>query len=116
MHRPIPLTVWVFAGVGAAAAINGTVWGLSTQALKGELETACAPPDHEGCPPASIDIVKQRALIADISWGVSALSLVTAGAFYFLRPEKPVESNAVELDVSWLPDGGAIGTLRWSGM
>lgn len=112
MHRPIPMTAWVFAGIGAAAAINGTAWGLSAQTLKGELEAACSP----NCLPNSVAIVKQRALIADISFGVSALSLVTATAFYFLRPEKPVEEDTFELDVSWLPDGGAVGTLRWSGM
>lgn len=115
MHRPIPMTAWVFAGVSAAAAISGTAWGLSTQALKAELEAGCAPP-KTGCSPESIAILKQRALIADISWGVSAVSLLTASAFYFLRPEKPVQENTIELDVSWLPDGGAVGSIRWSGM
>lgn len=112
MHRPIPMTAWVFAGLSAATAINGTAWGLSSYALKGELEAACAP----GCRPDSVAILKQRALIADISWGVSAASLVAASAFYFLRPEKPVEEDTVELNVSWLPDGGAVGSIRWSGM
>ena len=112
MHRPVPMTAWVFAGLSAAAAINGAAWGLSAQALKGELEAACSPT----CRPDAVAILKQRALVADISWGVSALSLVTASAFYFLRPEKPVQDKAIELDVSWLPDGGAVGTLRWSGM
>lgn len=110
MHRPITLPSFIFAGVSVAAAINGAAWGLSASNLKGELEANCAP----DCPVKSIDVLKQRALVADISFGVSAASLVTAAAFYFLRAERPL-GDSVGVDVSWLPGGGAVGTIGVTG-
>lgn len=110
MHRPIPIPAYVFAGVAAAAAISGTGWGLSTRLLEGKLEDKCAP----RCSQEGIDVVKQRALLADLSWGIGAASLITAVTFYVLRPEVPVTQDTVGLDVSMIPSG-AIGTLSLTG-
>ena len=106
MHRPIPVSTYVFGGVGVAALISGAIWGTSSYMLKKDLEHDCAP----FCQEESVDVLRQRSMIADISWGVSAVSLSVAGILYLLRPEVPVESS-VEVGVTWLDDHGALGTV-----
>jgi hypothetical protein len=110
MERPVPTLSYVFGAVTLAAAANGAGWALSSWSLRQELEKACAP----NCRPASVDVLKQRATIADISWGVSVASLIATVTFYALRPEVPVEAEqpiAFGLDV--LP-GGAVGSVSVS--
>lgn len=111
MHRPVPVATYVFAGLTAAAAVSGAGWGLSSWSLRRELEASCAP----RCTDQGVDVLKQRALLTDISWGVGAASLITAVTFYVFRPEKPLDPEAVEVDVSWLPSGGALGTVSVAG-
>src|SRR4029077_20857689 len=106
-QRPTPIATYVFAGIGTAAAISGVAWGLSTLTGEHELEASCAP----ACPEKTIDIVRQRALLADVSWGLSAASFVTAAAFYFLRPE--VAPGDATIDVALLR-GGAIAAVQVS--
>ncbi len=103
--RPVPLASYIFAGLGVAAAINFTAWGLSSKSLKSELETKCAP----DCEQEYIDRVRFRAMIADISLGVGVASLATASILYFLRPTTTVP---VEVNVGMLPRGGVMGTIR----
>jgi len=112
MHRPIPVSSYIFSTVSAAAMLSGVGWGVSTWSLKSELEASgCAP----NCSQKSVDVLRQRALFADVSWGVGAASLVAAGVFYLIRPEVPVEvEDRVEVGVSWLKERGAIGTLSFS--
>lgn len=104
LTRPVPVASYVFAGVGAAAAINFAIWGALSKSLLNELERECAPT----CEQSYVDRVHTRALIADVSLGVSVVSLATASVFYFLRPtvEMPAEVN-----VGILPHGGFIGTI-----
>jgi hypothetical protein len=106
MHRPIPVSSYVFAGVSVAAAINAAGWGLSMSSLRSELQDDCQP----NCSPKSVDVLQQRALIADISWGVSLVSLATAVTLYVLRPEEPL-GDSVALDLHIVPGGGAVGSL-----
>jgi hypothetical protein len=106
MARPIPTLSYVFAGLSVAAAASGTAWGLATRSRRAELDQDCAP----ACSPERVDAVKQRALFTDISWGVSALSFVGAATFYIFRPEEPL-SGALEVDLSWLRGGGAVGSV-----
>jgi hypothetical protein len=111
MHRPIPVSSYIFGSVGAAALLSGVGWGVSTWSLKNELEAGCAPT----CSEKSVNVLRQRALFADVSWGVGAASLVAAGVFYLIRPELPVElEDRVEVGVSWLKERGAVGTLSFS--
>ena len=104
-QTPTPLATYVLAGVGTAAAISGVAWTLSTLTGENELEASCAP----GCPDEMIDIVRQRALLADISWGLSAASFITAAAFYFLRPE--VAPSDATIDIA-LVEGGVLGAVQ----
>jgi hypothetical protein len=104
-YRPVPIATYVFGGIGVAAAISGGVWGISNVALRSDMEDQCSP----NCTDKSIDVLKQRALIADISWGVSIVSFATAATLYFLRPEETQE-QPVAVDVRLLPRG-ALGTI-----
>lgn len=106
MHRPTPIATYVFGGIGLAAGLSGAGWAVSSWSLRRDLEQSCAP----RCRTEGINVLRQRALIADISFGVGAASMITAALFYALRPEEPIASDAVEVDVGWLP-GGAIGTV-----
>jgi hypothetical protein len=111
MHRPIPVSSYIFGGVGAAALISGVGWGVSTWSLKNELEAGCAPT----CSQKSVNVLRQRALFADVSWGVGAASLIAASVLYLIRPEVPVEvEERVEVGVSWLRERGAVGTVSFS--
>jgi len=106
--RPIPIATYVFGGLGIAAAISGSAWGISNMSLRSDMEdkvNGCAP----NCSDQAIDVLKQRALLADVSWGVSVLSLATAATIYFLRPEEPVE-QPIAVDVRMIPSG-ALGTI-----
>lgn len=103
--RPVPIATYVFGGIGIAAALSGGAWGISNAALRSDMENQCAP----NCSDRSIGVLKQRALIADISWGVSIVSLATAATIYFLRPEETRELP-VAVDVRVLP-AGALGTI-----
>jgi hypothetical protein len=102
-HRPVPLGTYVLGGVAAAAAISGGIWAAASLSLRQELEDTCAP----ACPERRVDELRQRALITDLSWGVSALALVGATTLFVFRPEQ-----AVEVDVTWVP-GGGMGHLRF---
>jgi hypothetical protein len=106
--RPVPVATYVFGGLGIAAALSGGAWGISNVALRSDMEEKCSP----NCSDRSIDVLKQRALIADISWGVSIVSLATAATIYFLRPEETLE-QPVAVDVRLLP-AGALGTISVS--
>lgn len=102
-HRPVPVLSYVLGGVAIAAAINGGIWGASSLSLRQELADTCAP----ACPGRRVAELRRRALITDLSWGVSAVSLIGASTFFLLRPELPIEA-----DVTWLP-GGVMGRVRF---
>jgi hypothetical protein len=110
LDRPVPTMAYVFGAVALAAAGNGAGWALSSLSLRHQMQDKCAP----ACNPDSVAVLRQRATIADISWGVSAASLIATVTFYALRPEVPMESEppiGVGLDV--LP-GGAVGSVSVS--
>ncbi len=107
-ERPIPTLVYVFGAVTLAAAGNSVGWGLYANSLRQDLEDTCAA---YGCQPKHVKVLRQRALVTDISWGVTAASLVTTVALYALRPEVVVEQEqpiAFGLD---LVPGGAVGSV-----
>jgi hypothetical protein len=110
MERPVPTLAYVFGAVTLAAAANGAGWALSSMSLRHDMEKACAP----ACNPDSVAVLRQRATVADISWGVSAASLIATVTFYALRPEVPLRSEqpiGFGLDVR---PGGAVGSVSVS--
>lgn len=98
-HRPVPLATYILGGVAVAGAVSGGIFTASSMSLQSELEDTCAP----NCSKTRVDDLRQRALLADLSWGVSVLSLAGATAFFLLRPEIPIE-----VDVALGPRG-AVG-------
>jgi hypothetical protein len=95
MERPIPTITYVLGGIGIAAAISGGAWGVSSWSASGDLDATCAP----RCDSDLVDVARRRALIADVSWGVSAAALIGAAASYFLRPEVAADSPQVDVAV-----------------
>jgi hypothetical protein len=101
-HRPVPVASYVLGGVAVVAAISGGIWGASSLSLRNELEDSCAP----ACSQRRVDELRFRALVTDLSWGVSVSALIGASAFFLLRPELPLA-----VDATWLP-GGGLARLR----
>jgi hypothetical protein len=106
-ERPVPTITYVLLGVGAAGAISAAVWGVSASVTKSDLEATCAPVCSQG----KIDAVKQRALISDISTGVSILGFAGAAITYFTRPEVP-SAGSVEFGAMNIGDHGAFGLVK----
>jgi hypothetical protein len=81
--RPVPASVWIVGGVGAAAAtVAVTFWSLALFANPGLVsELSCKP----NCPAGSSDTMSLRANIGDIAGAVSLLALGTAAYLYFTR-------------------------------
>jgi hypothetical protein len=104
----IPLSTYVLGSIGVVGAISGAAWGLSSLSARSELEAGCAP----DCTDESINVVRQRALFADISWGVSAVSVIGATITYFVYGQG--ESSGPTVDVAVLPGGGAFGSVTFS--
>jgi hypothetical protein len=102
MHRPVPLATYVLGGVAIAGAVSGAFWSASSISGRNELEETCAPT----CSQSRVDDLRRRAMLADVSWGVSVLSLAGATAFFLLRPELPVD-----VDVA-LSSHGGVGLVR----
>ena len=110
MERPVPTMAYVFGAVTLAAAANGAAWALSSLSLRHDMEQKCAP----ACNPDSVAVLRQRATVADISWGVSAASLIATVTFYALRPEVPAQAEQpIGLGLNVLP-GGAVGSVSVS--
>ena len=107
-ERPVSASTYVFAGLGGLAAINFAIWGIWTQSYKSELQSQCAP----NCDQKDIDRIKTRALVADISLGVSVASLTTAAITYFARPQAKVP---MDVAVGTLPNGGFMARLQYAG-
>jgi hypothetical protein len=80
--RPTPVLVYVLGGVGVAALGSFAFFAASGKQKENEMFDECAP----GCPQEDADSMRTRYLIADVSLGVSLLSLGTATVLYFTRP------------------------------
>jgi HEPN domain-containing protein len=98
-----PLATYVFGGVGVAGLAVGGVFGVGAITARGQAEGLCVL--HEGttlCPASAGEFIqkdKVDSLVADISLGVGAASLVTAVVFAFV--DEPV-------GVAPLPGGGMV--------
>jgi len=109
-ERPVPTMAYVFGAITLAAAGNAAGWALSSLSLRHNMDNECAP----ACNPDSVAVLRQRATIADISWGVSAASLIATVTFYALRPEVPAQSERpIGFGLNVLT-GGAIGSVSIS--
>ncbi len=94
MDRPVPVTVWIFAGLTGASAITmGTFMGLAKVAkddYDAQNGTGVASTELEDM---RSDVVTKN-IVADVFIGVTAASLGATLIFYFTRPEVPVGQEA----------------------
>jgi hypothetical protein len=105
-HRPVPTMTWVLSGSALAAAGTASVLGLLALSERNQLERA---PEKGGCSPycsdAQVAPVHHLTLAADVLFGLAAASAVGAGLSYFLRPELPLASGHLQLDLAFAPGG-----------
>lgn len=95
----IPTSTWIFGGIALAGVGVGTALGIGAVQRRDELLSDCAP--H--CSTDDVDGVRRRALLANISFGVSASAAALAVVTYVLnRPAKEPDRNA-----GWRVDASA---------
>ncbi len=99
-ERVVNPAAWVLGGVGVAAFASFAYFGISGRSRASELRSTCAP----GCAESDVDSVKSKLLIADVSLGVSVVSLGIA-TYLFLNPTR---SESKSVSFSPLPGGGAL--------
>lgn len=99
--RPPPIAMYPLLGVGVVGlGTFGVLAGLG-KAEQNKLEDRCAP----DCTDDDLSKMKTMYMIGDISAGVGAAALVTAGIVYLARPTKPRKTPQVSLSVD--PGRGA---------
>lgn len=106
--RPVPTLSWLLGGVGLAGTAGFVAFGLSSRALEEELEQQCSPV----CSEESIDRVRQRSIIANVSLGVGVSSLAAAGALYLLGSSDKPEEAGLKVGVAPVRGPGAICNLQ----
>lgn len=100
-RRPTPVGVYPLLGVGVAGlATFGVMAGLG-KGEQNELEDTCAP----SCTDDDLSKMETMYLIGDISAGVGAAALVTAGIIYLTRPTK--YESVPPVAFTFDPRGGA---------
>ncbi len=99
-ERPTPVVVYPLLGLGVVGIGGFAVFGILGNKEKSDLEETCEP----NCSDSEVEPMNRNYLISDISLGIGAASLVTAGIIYLARPEKPVSAT---VGFTPLPGGGA---------
>lgn len=92
-ERPIPPTVWILGGVGALGLASFAYFGSTGKSEENDLAETCAP----NCTPGDVDAAHRKMLIADISLGISLVSLGAATYLYVTRPKKGEPTTTVGL-------------------
>jgi hypothetical protein len=79
----VPWGVYLFGGLGLAAAAGFTTFAvLGTTGKNDDLEP-CKP----NCSEDQISTVRQKYIVADVFLGVTVVSALVASYLYFTRPE-----------------------------
>ncbi len=81
-RRPMPVVVYPLLGVGIAGLAGFGVFSLVGKSRQGDLERDCSP----SCTSEDLKPMKTAYLLGDVSLGVGAAALVTAGIVYLARP------------------------------
>jgi hypothetical protein len=89
-ERPIPVSVYVAAGVGVLALASFAYFGLTGRAEYFDSKASCGP----GCSKSDVAGTHTKLVVADVSLGVSVVAL-GAGAYLFLtRPEAAASADS----------------------
>jgi len=93
--RPTPVIVYPLLGVAAAGFGAFGVFALLGKSKQGELEDQCQP----NCTDSELAPMKRNYLIGDISAGVGAAALLSAGIIYLARPTQLGGETATSVSV-----------------
>ncbi|MDI3287198.1 hypothetical protein [Polyangium sp. 15x6] len=113
--RPLPLAPLVLGGVALAGAAAFTGLAVSAKSDYDHLDGTCAP----RCTADLVDPVRTKLILANVSLGVSVVSLGVATFLWFTRPQAPPgKTPATAFAITPLPGGAAAflgGTLPFDG-
>jgi hypothetical protein len=101
VSRPTPVAVYPLLGLGVAGLASFGVMSTLGNNEQDELEDTCSP----NCTDDELSKMKTMYLIGDISAGVGAAALLTAGIVYLARPTTQETIPPVSLTIN--PSGGA---------
>jgi hypothetical protein len=93
--RPTPVIVYPLLGVAAAGFGAFGVFALLGKSKQGDLEDECQP----NCTDSELAPMKRNFLIGDISAGVGAAALLSAGIIYLARPTRPGSETATSVSL-----------------
>lgn len=105
-ERPVPASVYVFAGLTVACAVPMTLFMLKAKSDREAFDEK----NNGTVPQAEVEDLRSTVttsnLLADIFLGVTAASFVTTGVLFFTRPSRPAQQTG-----SWTvtPTVGAAG-------
>lgn len=99
--------VWVFAGIGAATLIAGTVFGFLALSEQSNFDTM---PSND-----TADRGETFALVADISFGVAAASVLAAIILYIVERAEADSSSSSAMVAPYATEngGGVAASLRF---
>jgi hypothetical protein len=107
-HSPegIRTSAWVFGGLSVLGFASEAYFGLSglsdLSSLKGQ---ACAK--TSSCPQSSVDTIRTKFTVADISLGVGIVSGALAAYLFVAGPSAEPPKTSAQFGVTPLPGGGA---------
>jgi hypothetical protein len=103
--KPGPLRpyAYVAGGIGAAGLVGFTVLGLVARGQKSDLESSGCKPN---CSRDTVDGIRTKVVLADISLGLGVAGIGTGLALFFLsRPRATRPSDTVSFDLKTTRDG-----------
>jgi hypothetical protein len=107
--KVVRVVPYVLGGVGLVALGSFAYFGIKGRTESSDLAAGCGA--TKSCSEAQVDPLKQHLLVADISLGVSLVSLGVAPWMFLSRaPTAPKQNAAVQVGAG--PSGGAV-QLRW---
>jgi hypothetical protein len=97
--RHMTKPAWIALGVSGAALVGGAVFGIQARSKYNDLEAmGCKIGEVTNpCPQSEIDSLRNKALIADVFFGVSAAAAITTLVFYLRSDSDAVEPSPVKV-------------------
>lgn len=98
MARAIPVLPMVFAGVGLAALGSFAYFGITGREEASDLASGCGR--TKSCAQSQVDPVRTKLIVADVSLGVSLISLGIATYLLVTQQRvKPRENSSIQIDL-----------------
>jgi hypothetical protein len=103
---PLRPYAYVAGGVAAAALVSFGVFGIMGRQQEKSVKEKCEV-NLAACPLDEIDAAESKLLIADISLGVAAVSLLTGAVLFGLsEPKEQATAGRFSVGVGFAPNGG----------